>query len=68
MSDQTIDPTGNGSDPMDRTRLPSRRGPFSGIGNETVVGSRPSREQSGARDTPGGGSKPINASQKGGTA
>src|SRR5438309_1765236 len=55
MSDQTIDPTGNGSDPaLDRTKLPIRRAAFSGVANETLGGSEPGWEQIGHVKPPEG--------------
>src|SRR5947199_9824986 len=55
MSDQTIDPTGNGSDPsIDRTRLPIRRPAFSGVANQTLDGSKPGWEQIGHVKPPAG--------------
>jgi hypothetical protein len=48
MSDQAIDPTGNGSDQaVDRTRLRIRRPAFSGVANETLGGSEPGGSRSG---------------------
>src|SRR5213083_2450881 len=55
MSDQTIDPTGNGSAPaIDRTKLPIRRAAFSGVANETLAGSEPGWEQIGHVKPPEG--------------
>src|SRR5436309_8769093 len=55
MSDLTIDPTGNASDPAtDRTKLPIRRAPFSGVANETLGGSAPGWEQIGHVEPPEG--------------
>src|SRR5881227_1797191 len=55
MSDQTIDPTGNGSAPaIDRTKLPIRRAAFSGVANQTLGGSQPGWEQIGHVKPPEG--------------
>src|SRR5438270_9813311 len=55
MSDQTIAPTGTGSAPaIDRTKLPIRRAPFSGVANETLGGSKPGWEQIGHVKPPEG--------------